>query len=360
MFEYSIGLPLKFLLFISILNPIFVLSYSIGVYFNTVYIGLAALFTRTYKLKKAVALSSSVLLTYLICIIIANDIQSIDREIYFLTVLIFPIFYTFVPITEKYIHFGAFRLSVTISIIVLFCLLSLGYYILVDTSSDELYLYFGSASIYGGIAAALALTISVQVRNYLSPEMLLLVCLIFLLLLSGHRAGMLAFLCALAAYTIRANLVKAIAIVLPAISGFGLIIVYTYIELFFFQGEVSVDTINTSGRLVTWIAIIESMGNFDLQLLFGRGIGATQEYLNLYHDGIKKQISLPHNEFLRISYDIGIVGLIIWIYFICTIFYFYVNNYISFLTLYFIEVTFSNVLYWHVGFLLIIMLLNRK
>lgn len=65
--------------------------------------------------------------------------------------------------------------------------------------------------------------------------------------------------------------------------------------------------INTSGRYVIWELTIKS---WEESPWFGNGPGSSQVMLSKYFDG---QIAHPHNEYLRLLHDTGIVGLALWL-----------------------------------------------
>ncbi|MDV8055973.1 O-antigen ligase family protein [Rhodococcus sp. IEGM 1343] len=65
--------------------------------------------------------------------------------------------------------------------------------------------------------------------------------------------------------------------------------------------------INTSGRYVIWELTLKS---WEKNPWFGNGPGSSQVMLSKYFDG---QIAHPHNEYLRLLHDIGIVGLALWL-----------------------------------------------
>lgn len=77
--------------------------------------------------------------------------------------------------------------------------------------------------------------------------------------------------------------------------------------------------INTSGRLNIWKVTINEWKNSPI---FGNGPGSTEAMLQQYFPNI----SHPHNEYLRLLHDYGIVGLTLWLL-IC---YFLMKNLITF------------------------------
>jgi O-antigen ligase len=67
------------------------------------------------------------------------------------------------------------------------------------------------------------------------------------------------------------------------------------------------ETINTSGRLYMWGILVNGIKDSPI---FGHGANASEELLK----PISEHFTHPHNEFLRILYDYGLVGMILFVY----------------------------------------------
>jgi O-antigen ligase len=67
-------------------------------------------------------------------------------------------------------------------------------------------------------------------------------------------------------------------------------------------------SLNTSGRYFMWSRLLEAWRQSPL---FGHGAGASMRYLaaNYYFDGFRQ----PHNEYLRLAVDGGLVAVLLWI-----------------------------------------------
>ncbi len=65
-------------------------------------------------------------------------------------------------------------------------------------------------------------------------------------------------------------------------------------------------SINTSGRTVLWS---ETLHRWSENPVFGNGTGDSQSYISAIYNGV---IAHPHNEYLRILNDTGMIGLALW------------------------------------------------
>jgi O-antigen ligase len=90
--------------------------------------------------------------------------------------------------------------------------------------------------------------------------------------------------------------------------------VMTYQPLYkrFFSYDVSMKigdvTVNASGRTRMWGAVLDDLGD---DWVFGKGISSSSALIEKVFPGMGH----PHNDFLRYYYDLGIVGLGLWLCF---------------------------------------------
>jgi len=77
----------------------------------------------------------------------------------------------------------------------------------------------------------------------------------------------------------------------------------------FFTGDLSAAVggvkINTMGRILAWTTVINSALEAPI---VGKGPASSSEALAILHAGIEQ----PHNDYLRIWHDYGIIGVMLW------------------------------------------------
>lgn len=88
----------------------------------------------------------------------------------------------------------------------------------------------------------------------------------------------------------------------------------------FFAGDVSMSFggvgINSTGRTAMWGAALDSWREDFGTMLLGQGAGSVTEVIPL---AVPSE-SHPHNDYLRILHDFGLIGLVFWVLFIVTLF----------------------------------------
>jgi O-antigen ligase len=94
---------------------------------------------------------------------------------------------------------------------------------------------------------------------------------------------------------------------LVALPLLGMMALYsTSFEERFFSGDTSIHVgdvrINASGRLNIWPVIIESARESPI---LGKGLGSSQELIQ----AVMPVAGHPHNDYLRIGHDLGLIGL---------------------------------------------------
>lgn len=65
-------------------------------------------------------------------------------------------------------------------------------------------------------------------------------------------------------------------------------------------------SINVSGRLAMWTAVVESARD---RPLTGKGLGSAQQVVSTTFQFTQSQMSQPHDDYLRIWHDVGAIGL---------------------------------------------------
>jgi O-antigen ligase len=73
------------------------------------------------------------------------------------------------------------------------------------------------------------------------------------------------------------------------------------------RGEILGISINTNGRTRVWDFLIRGIEN---HLLLGQGIGESNISVSFQFVSIVQ----PHNDYLRLAYDLGLVGLMLWLF----------------------------------------------
>jgi O-antigen ligase len=84
-----------------------------------------------------------------------------------------------------------------------------------------------------------------------------------------------------------------------------------YDRFFGYDASMSVGglNVNASGRTAMWNGLLENLGN---DWVFGKGIAASGNYIDDYFP----ELGHPHNDYLRFYYDLGVVGLAMWLAFV--------------------------------------------
>ena len=145
--------------------------------------------------------------------------------------------------------------------------------------------------------------------------------LIAMIILCGTRITLLALTFVIFINTIGANifsldLKKMMLLVLFVI--FCLYVIDGVMDRMFFGGNVSFESLNTSGRSLLWTDVINKF----LELpLFGFGSGATTEYLLISQPLGHAGINQVHNDYIKIIFSFGFVGLALFLFIIKSMFY---------------------------------------
>jgi hypothetical protein len=132
--------------------------------------------------------------------------------------------------------------------------------------------------------------------------------------LSGTRVSLVSCLFAIAVMLLFSDFRKKslyVCLLVPSLS----YLIYTKIFTRLVHAGGSFDgfeSINFNGRLFLWDLLITDINNFYL----GEGTGSSVELLKVHAVGVGVQ---PHNDYIRIIHDTGIIGLLIFITLLVTI-----------------------------------------
>ncbi len=194
----------------------------------------------------------------------------------------------------------------------------------------------------------------------------------FVLMQTEHRTGMLALILASLTFVAlsgkRNYLVRAFYILLGALFMISLAFVvlkYSNLEIvnkMFYDGKVSFENINFSGRLFIWRSLLDGyISSSGYQQIFGNGIGSTTAYIAQHHSDTVGDIAVSHNEYIRLFFEYGIFGAVLYILIIYNIFSLRTSFAIGLpiLVHYGVEMMFSNVLFSG-PFYLFILIIGRR
>ena len=228
-----------------------------------------------------------------------------------------------------------------------------------------------SGSVFGGVMSLITLIAALDYVWRRRASSLIVALMSFaLLLMSAHRTGILALILSFYVY-ITARLSKnmfrfaAIQFVMMLFGGLIFYAIYKYnpqLILDQFLGEeISVETVRTSGRATIWPELIESYLSSWSGIIFGGGLGTAINVIRQSHPDTLDSIAVPHNEWLRILLDMGIVGLCSFIFFYKIVLFSFRDIRFQYLgyaigTHLFCEMFFSNVIYWAGSYMFILML----
>lgn len=224
-----------------------------------------------------------------------------------------------------------------------------------------------SGSILGGQASLLAL-LSVASYLILRKRLFLLTAFISscLLILSYHRTGFIALIASILILNyefFRAffflKLSRLILFMFSLV--IFLLVIYlslpSLIKIFFFDGNISIESINSSGRMVIWpMLILDILARDTLSLLIGTGFGSAESFLRFMMPS-DSGVLLPHNEFLRLAYDYGLLGIFSFLFFYLVVFQQNIKAYSKYgyaiAIHFFLESFFSNSLNWTFSYIFV-------
>jgi hypothetical protein len=221
---------------------------------------------------------------------------------------------------------------------------------------------YNSGSIFGGQVSLICLIILIlYMKNRSRIYIILFILFLILLVLSNHRTGILALIICgfFAFFSMNGSLRHRLT--LAVMSVFALVVALPYlISMLFFDNLISFNSLNSSGRFSVWPYLINEWFYEWRTVIFGGGGGLAQHILITEFDGINAGIVLPHNEFIRLGVDYGLVGIVLCFGLILRT----LSRYIEFSNLivlhFIIESLFSNVLFWQISYLLPMFIFLRK
>lgn len=199
--------------------------------------------------------------------------------------------------------------------------LSLVYVILLFLSGKEMFEFdYGSYRFIGPTGAAgsaiyyvaLFIPIFINYKYYKEKKYLLLSLFLAALIIStGSRMAFLVLMVVVFIQYFQSANYKFKVIYTAA---FFVILAYVIVLLgqrMFFGDNISFESLNLSGRNILWAAVINH--SFD-SIYFGHGHGAATNYLlDLKILGGKRDYQV-HNDYIRIYYNFGLIGLSIFLY----------------------------------------------
>lgn len=183
-----------------------------------------------------------------------------------------------------------------------------------------------SGSVYGGVVSLYALLFFIFFqRGKLKLDLMLSAAALLLLVMSKHRAGLLAIVISLWIYIgLRGSRSSMGSIIwLAVIGAFALVGLFALFvlspEFFvnqFYDGDIALENINTSGRAAIWGMLTDEWSKSAWLLLFGGGIGHSTMLITENFPSTLDSIAVPHNEWLRLGVDMGLLGILIYALFI--------------------------------------------
>lgn len=172
---------------------------------------------------------------------------------------------------------------------------------------------FYSARAIGG-ALLTAIAVAIAARAVLRTSLWPLLFMLAAVAASLSRSALAIALVLLMTFTVRGKRGSALfkSLSLSGIIGGGVLLAYQYWEPFRNRFEVGDDyaiggiTIGSSGRAALWD---ETIRHWELSPWFGHGLGSSEAHTLL----IFRTIEHPHNDYLRLLHDFGIIGLALWV-----------------------------------------------
>jgi O-antigen ligase len=189
---------------------------------------------------------------------------------------------------------------------------AIAYLALVAVGGPGTELFYGARAVAGSLLTAIA--ILVAMRAVLRVPAWPLYLTIAALGLSLSRAALAIAFVLMMTLAVQGKRGAALfrAIGLGGLISAGVLLMYRYYEPFRNRFEVGDDyavggvTIGSSGRAALWE---ETTRHWQTSAWFGHGVGSAEEHTLLMF----RTIEHPHNDYLRLLHDFGIVGLALWV-----------------------------------------------
>ncbi|MDB9758758.1 O-antigen ligase family protein [Gammaproteobacteria bacterium] len=221
---------------------------------------------------------------------------------------------------------------------------------------------YATGSILGGQASVISAMFFIRYVDQRCPaDLLIFLAFLFLLLLSEHRGGMAALLA-----VILLRLSAEVRRPIFTIIGFGSIIGIIYyllpsiLDVLFKSGEISIDTLNTSGRMLMWQTLFDNWPDGLHRIFLGAGGGSARSVLINELNGFETGLVQPHNEYIRLSFDYGLIGLLLWLGFYYNVFKRHSDFGILIFVHFLVEALVSNILFWSLFYLTPVLFIKRR
>lgn len=289
------------------------------------------------------------------------------------------IYYIYMIFASPFVMFVLIHAASNRDIVIVFGALSniLAVIYLVPSVMSTEYLGFSgmlpSSSMFGMLASVF--TYVAFVKFYYDKTHLNLASLmvwVVILIETKHRTGLLAFALASASFLILAYRAKVSIKILISIAGALVFSVFIFVVLsytnseivnkMFHGGVVRLENLNFSGRIYIWTSLLHGYFSGSVaDQLFGSGIGSSSTYLVTFHGDTIGDIAVAHNEFIRLLFEYGLFGLLLYLFVIYKIFDLH-SPYIAPLPIaahYFSEMFFSNVFFSGPFYLLVLIMAVR-
>ena len=226
-----------------------------------------------------------------------------------------------------------------------------------------------SASIYGAILSVIFIYYFNQflIAKKFSIFVVMGACLFFLYV-SEHRTGWLAIAVGVffyflfyvkrkAGYTIFLLYVSVVLLATFIIANY-----YHFLDRLDFSSVASFLgslPVSSSGRFWLWSDLItEWFSRSGWQMLFGSGLGGSQLFILDNYPSTISSIAIPHNEYIRLIFDTGVIGFAIYILFLSKLFLteknFFGLRIMLFANL-LVEMMFSNTIFWATTYVFLIL-----
>lgn len=310
---------------------------------------------------------SSIALFFCLVVNAVRSHDGIATSLYFIVnILVIPYIAFFIG---KKIGEASFLSNLRIVSIILFPMF-IGQFFLSERDGD----FSGglaTGSVFGGVMSLISVIFFISYvkrRGYLDLIIAIVSCA--LLFFSSHRAGILALACAfLVCLTYRFSrgfisfLASQLVIIFVLLASLYALYIFYPQVIFdqFFGNELELSNLRTAGRATIWPALVDSYLASWSSISIGGGLGHAIDVIAHFHGDTLDSIAVPHNEFLRILLDTGMVGFFLVVFF-------YKSTLLSFrhsifkysgyaITVHLLcEMLFSNVIYWAGSYVFLLMM----
>jgi len=230
-----------------------------------------------------------------------------------------------------------------------------------------------SSSVFGALMSLCGLFFMIEyLINKKSINIIVAITCTALLVLSSHRTGILALiLSSILLPFVFSISYRAKIFMLLSLGTLFLVAIFFVIKIFpqlvskaFYDGVIGIDNINMSGRSLIWemlfLSWIDSLPN----LIFGCGLNCSSDLIISSFPDTLEAIAVPHNEYLRLVVDLGIIGLLFYFWFLVKLLGVSLSSFEGRISLVFfihlcVEMFFSNTIYWSGSYMMTLLLVSR-